>query len=414
MRLLFADEENNFYDHPSIAAVGRTGDKFVELVEDDLIELPSGSTLVSIPGSRAVGTSTKGDFVKVEEPGAGWAQAVGALLPQGYTRTFWPAYVRSNNQPPLPLMGYAAVAWYKGNVYTAAVETDQPQRWDPAFYNSGDLPGLVRKTLELMPGNRIVRQLSICALEYGCFTAQNIFYQRWEGGIPVSPVCNARCLGCISLQSAECCPSPQSRISFNPKVEEVVELAAEHLEIAREAIISFGQGCEGEPSLAADLISEAVREIRLKTSKGTINMNTNAGNTKNLELICRSGLDSIRVSMISAREEIYNAYYRPQGYSLNDVKSSVKNAVKMGVYASLNLLVSPGLNDREEEIESLLRFIKDTGVRLVQLRNLNIDPDLLFKHMPPAEGEITGIPNLIEALQSMPGLEIGNFSRAIR
>ncbi len=414
MRLLFADDNNFFYDHPKVAAVGRTGDNFVELVKEDFIELPPGSTLVSIPGSQAVGISSTGKFIKVNKPGNGRAKAVGALLPQGYTRTFWPAYVRSKNEPPLPLMGYTAAAWHKGKVYVTAVKTDQPQRWDPAFYNSGDLPELVRKTLELMPGNRIVKQLSKCALEYGCFTAQNIFYQRWEGGIPVSPVCNARCLGCISLQTAECCPSPQSRISFKPTVEEVAQLGINHLENAEDAIISFGQGCEGEPSLAAGLISEAIKAIRHKTNLGTINMNTNAGNTENLDIICSSGLDSIRVSIISAREEAYNAYYRPQGYNINNVKASIKNAVKMGVYVSLNLLVSPGFNDREEEIESLLTFIKDTGIKLVQLRNLNIDPDFFYSHMPQANGEIVGIPGLIDAIKSIPGLEVGNFSRAIR
>jgi len=81
------------------------------------------------------------------------------------------------------------------------------------------LAPLVREKAAFYKDNRIIKQLSECALQYQCFTAQNIFYKRWEGGIPVSPVCNARCLGCISLQPAECCPSPQSRIDFTPTIK---------------------------------------------------------------------------------------------------------------------------------------------------------------------------------------------------
>lgn len=416
MRLIYADAGGNFYDHPGLRAVGRTGDRFVEMNREDLIDLPSGSTMVLISGGRPVGISTGGRFVQVEKEcrGEGPAYAVGALLPQGYTRTLWPAYRRPGAVEPLPLLGYAAVAWRKGRVYVAAVKTDRPRRWDPALYNTPDLPGRVEKLLEELPGNRIARQLAKCAMDYGCFTAQNIFYSRWEGGIPVSRSCNAGCLGCISLQPAECCPAPQSRINFTPTAGEVADLGIRHLEIARGDIVSFGQGCEGEPTLAADLIGEALARMRGKTDRGTININTNAGSTEKLADLCRAGLDSIRVSLISAREEVYTTYHRPRGYGLADVRASIEAAGRLGVHTSLNLLVSPGLADREEEVDALLKLIRETGVKMVQLRNLNMDPDFLFARTPPARGGIMGIPALIGALKSVQGLEVGNFSRPVR
>lgn len=413
MRLLYADADGNYYDHPALRAAGRTGDRYCELAGEDLIEMPSGASLVLIPGGHPVGVAA-GRFTMAERGygGDGPAFAVGALLPQGYTRTLLPAFRRKGG-PPLPLLGYAAVAWRRGKVYVAAVKTDSPDRWDPRHYNTPDLPFLVKKIRKEMPGNRIVRQLSECALEYSCFTAQNIFYGRWEGGIPVSRSCNAGCLGCISLQPAQCCPSPQSRITFTPSVDEVAGLGLRHFEAGGD-IISFGQGCEGEPSLEAGLIRDALILVRRKTPRGTINMNTNAGNTTAIEELCGSGLDSIRVSLISARREIYDSYYRPRGYGLINVQESLKKACRMGVYTSLNLLVYPGLTDREEEAEALAGFISETGVKLVQLRNLNIDPDYLFENIPRAEGEIIGIPGLLERLRNLPGLEVGSFSRAIR
>ncbi len=416
MRLIYADARGNFYDHPSLRPAGRTGDRFVELDRADLVDLPSGSALVLIPGGRPVGISPRGRFVMVEKEYGreGPAFAVGALLPQGYTRTLWPAFRRPGSERPLPLFGYAAVAWHRGKVLAAAVRTDRPGRWDPARYNMPDLPRKVDQLTGELPGNRIVRQLARCALEYGCFTAQNIFYARWEGGIPVSSSCNAGCLGCISQQPAECCPAPQSRITFTPTVEEVVELGARHLERAEGAIVSFGQGCEGEPTLAAGLVAEALLRLRRRTGRGTVNINTNAGSTERLEALCRAGLDSVRVSLISAREEVYDLYHRPRGYGLADVRASIKKAGRLGVYTSLNILVSPGLTDREEEVEALVRLIEETGVRMVQLRNLNIDPDFLFARLPPAGGGIVGIPGLIAALKSFPGLRVGSFSRPVK
>ncbi len=413
MKLLYADEQGRMYDH-ELGAVGRTGDRLVEIMKDDMMELPPGASLTLLPGSEPVGLDKHGDFKLLRQvPGDGGpAMAVGAILPQGYTRTLLPGYRRHQAGQVLPLLGYAAVAWREGRVYVAAVRTDAPDHWDPKHYNLLNLSQLVRNRLSHAPQNRVLAQLAHCALEYSCYTAQNIFYGRWEGGLPMSPVCNARCLGCISLQPAESCPSPQARLTFRPTCEEALEVALYHLQHAPEGIISFGQGCEGEPALAADDIAQVIGAVRKKTGRGTINMNSNAGYTRGVDKICRSGLDSLRVSLISARKQIYHAYYRPRDYRLADVAQSIRIARSLGVYVSLNLLVLPGLNDRDAEIEALVKFIEDNGVNKVQLRNLNIDPDFFFNRVP-ANGEICGIGRLIEVLRKVPGLELGNFSRPV-
>jgi len=414
--LIFAGDDGQLYDYRSLRATGRTGDRFVELTEEDMEKLPAGASLVMVPGGVPVGMTRDGHFTTLEyNPWAGGRSwAFGALLPQGYTRTLLPSYIRSSQEKPLPLMGYTAVACRDGELYVAARRTDEPERWDPVHYDTADLPALVQDKLNSFPQNRIFNHLARCALEYHCFTAQNIFYGRWEGGIPVSPVCNARCLGCISLQPAECCPSPQARIKFNPTAEEVAEVMVPHLRSGEGAIISFGQGCEGEPALAAATVLKAIESARESTDRGTINMNSNGGYTAGFTDICRAGLDAVRVSLISARQDTYEAYCRPRGYSLADVRRSITAAVSLGVYTSINLLVFPGLTDREVEVKALVDFARDTGVNLVQLRNLNIDPDLLFRHLPGGAGEMIGIPGLIEALKEVPGLSVGNFSRPVR
>jgi molybdenum cofactor biosynthesis enzyme MoaA len=251
-----------------------------------------------------------------------------------------------------------------------------------------------------------------CALDYACPTASNVFLRRWEGAVAVSAGCNARCVGCISKQEEDELVSPQDRLTFLPTVEEIVTVGVAHLETADDAIYSFGQGCEGEPLLQARRIEQAIRGMRAETARGTININTNASNPRALQRLYAAGLDSLRASTISARTETYDAYYRPIGYTLDDVKRSLILAREAGVYTSINLLCFPGLIDCEDEVEALLGFLRETGTRLVQLRNLNIDPELLWSRVPCPSGAPLGMRMMIETLRrEAPEVEIGNFSR---
>jgi len=412
--LLYADNKGRIYDHPDLLAVGRTGNLLTGIDEAEAIPLPEGASLVLIPGGIPVGMNNRGQFSMMDADRSGQPVfAVGVLLPQGFTRTLLPGY-RRQDKKPLPLFGYGAVGWKNGEIYAAALQTDEHYKWNPVNYSTPELAQLVRETVNDLGDNRIIRQLSRCALEYSCFTAQNIFYRRWEGGIPASPACNAQCLGCISLQPSECCPSPQTRIDFVPTSQEIAEIAVTHLAEAAEGIISFGQGCEGEPSLAADNISLAIAKVRRKTGKGTINMNTNAGYTDGIKRICLAGIDSLRVSTVSAREATYTRYYSPRGYNWDDVCSSVAFGRRHGVYISLNLLTLPGLTDLPDEAEALINFIRDFDINMVQFRNLNIDPDYLNEIIPLAREEVLGIDRFIEILkEEIPGIAIGNYSKPV-
>jgi len=416
-QLVFADQKSRVFEHPQLTMLGRSGDRLVKPRGEDMIPLPEGASLILLPGRAPVGAERrkKGTVTIDANPYGGKGgpvTAVAALLPQGYTRTLLPGYV-TRQDVVLPLYGYAAVGWREGRFYVAAVQTDEDDTWNPRHFNTDSLEELVEQRLATCPANRILRQLSVCALEYGCYTAQNIFYRRWEGGIPVSPTCNARCVGCISLQPSECCPSPQERINFSPSVEEIVEVAVPHLEGADQGIVSFGQGCEGEPALAARPVAEAIRNIRSSTSRGTINMNSNAGFTEGVREVVTAGLDSIRVSLNSPDPEKYLAYYR-SGYSLTCVAESLKFAAREGTLTSLNLLVFPGVTDEVDEIERLVEFVRNNELKMIQLRNLNIDPDV-YTRLFPVAAKTVGMSGFVRVLRDrLPGVTIGSYSRPAR
>jgi molybdenum cofactor biosynthesis enzyme MoaA len=380
----------------------------------DLIPLPDGVTLSMMPDRLAVGEKRSGEHQIIAQT-RGWAAA--ALLPIGYTRTFLPAYEKVPDTEPLPFFGYSAVAGMQGRLYVAALRTDDPHKWHPRAFNKRTLSRLVSEKKAAHPNNRIIAQHAHCALDYSCPTASNLFFGRWEMAIAVSPGCNARCIGCISKQEEEDLISPQDRLTFIPSVEEIVEVAVPHLEQAEDAIVSFGQGCEGEPLLQWRRIEQAIRATRAKTDRGVININTNASNPRWLQRLYDAGLDTIRASTISGHPETYTAYYRPLGYTFEDVKESLKRARDAGVYSSINLLSFPSMIDREREVEALLEFVKETGLRLIQLRNLNIDPEVLLPRMPALDsmGKALGMRAMIEIIRrEAPEVEIGNFTRPVK
>lgn len=411
-RPVFADARGRLHTASDLCAVGRSGWEIWELADDDLIPLPPGSDLFYAVGRIPLAMNPRTGELEEIHPASKSSKTfpVAAILPIGFTRLFLPAWQRENDIC-LPLFGYTAVASLDGELVVAACQTDDSHRWNPLNYDSSELPRLVDGFKAKFRGNRIVEQLGRCAIEYHCLTARNLFYRRWEAGIPISPVCNAHCLGCISLQESECCPAPQSRISFLPTVDEIVEVAVDHLENAEDPIISFGQGCEGEPLLRGEDLVEAVYRIRRRTPRGSININTNGSNPKLVKRLAECGLDSMRVSLLSANDESYARYHRPEGYTLSDVFESIRVAGELGVFVSLNLLLMPGFTDQEAEAEALFRLLDDLPVGMVQLRNLNLDPDVFFDTMSQEAAGGIGVKELIDRLRSRyPNLRVGSFT----
>jgi MoaA/NifB/PqqE/SkfB family radical SAM enzyme len=140
-------------------------------------------------------------------------------------------------------------------------------------------------------------------------------------------------------------------------------------------VVSFGQGCEGEPLLAGETIRKAIGLIRASTSRGTINLNTNASLPDTVARLADAGLDSMRISMNSARPETYEKYFRPS-YPFGALAESACEMKRRGRFVSINLFVFPGLTDAPREVEALRRFVEGNSIDMIQWRNLNIDPDV--------------------------------------
>ncbi|MGD0585800.1 MAG: radical SAM protein [Oryzomonas sp.] len=417
-KLLYADEKGIIYDHPDLCMAGMNGT--VPVLPDDveLIPLPEDSRLFTMPAMPPIAwDDRKKGFVTLDSVREGKRtrriQAVSAFMAPGYVRTLLPACDYARKTAHLPLWSYTAVGWDEERdcFVVAASRVDNNSNWNPVNYDDRTLDPLVRKLLAEMPGNRLLEQLARCAVDYHCFAAKNLFYRRWEAPLPTSPACNSACLGCISLQPSECCPANHERISFVPTPEEICQIALPHLELAEQAIVSYGQGCEGDPILQADTIAEATMRLKKATTRGTINFNSNGSLPERVQLLCDAGMDSFRFSLNSVREELYNRYYRPKGYAFGDVLRSVGIAKQAGRFTMVNYLVSPGVSDAPEEVEALVRFVGETGIDMIQMRNLSIDPDYYNREMG-VRGKGIGMYRLLERLKrEFPRLQFGYYNR---
>jgi len=418
-KLLYADAAGNIFDHPFLTMAGMSGNEALLPDAMELIPLPEDSRLFTIPDTPPLAWDERQKkFVTVSTVREGRrempVQAVSAFMAPGWMRTLLPACDYSRKRVQLPLWAYTAVGWdeEEEQFVVAATRVDGNENWQPRNYDDRLLDPLVRKMLGQFPANRLLEQLSRCAIDYHCFAAKNLFYRRWEAPIPTSPVCNSRCLGCISLQPSDCCPSNHERIGFVPTPEEIVELMLPHLLEAPEPIVSYGQGCEGDPIMQADTVAEATRRLKNAAGgRGTVNFNSNGSFPERIRLLCDAGMDSMRFSMNSVQEELYNRYYRPVNYRFADVVASVKIAKERGLFTMINYLVSPGVTDTPAETEALLHFLAETGVDMLQLRNLSIDPDYYNREMG-ATGAGGGMYVLLQRIRKeFPRVQFGYFNR---
>ncbi|MDY0041102.1 MAG: radical SAM protein, partial [Desulforhabdus sp.] len=322
--LVYADVSGNIFDFPNLEMVGSSGGRWQRLDAGDYIPLPEGSELFLLPGRLPVGFNRKNKRFRVlsQDPfdSRQQVQAVAAFVAPAHTQILSAAFQKLPGAPLLPLFAYTSVGWQNGRFVVAGLRVDEDERQDFRHFDPQQIELNARRRMSQESENRLVQHLGKCALAYGCPAARNLFMNRWEAPLPTSPVCNASCLGCISLQHhAELCAT-QDRISFVPTPEELLGVAGPHLLQAARAVVSFGQGCEGEPLLQFDTLQQAIQLMRQTTRRGTINLNTNASLPEAVKKLRSAGLDSVRVSLNSCQAEFYKAYYRPRGYTFEDVK----------------------------------------------------------------------------------------------
>lgn len=412
-----ANADGEIFDLEGYAAVGRDGAELVPLTLEATIKMPYGGELMFLPDRSPIVYNLKTGRVETleenpYEPGMP-LYPVAVFNSPGYVLSGVCAYEEKKSAQCLPLFAYGAVGWHGENFRSAVILVDNERRQDLRLMERKDVVSGVNRMQDIMPENRLRRHLEKCALEYGCPAGKNFFLGRYEAPLPTSRSCNAHCIGCISLQESGEIINSQDRIGFTPSPEEIAQVALEHIGRVKKAVVSFGQGCEGDPLMAANVIEPALYMIRKKTDCGTINMNTNGSLPVVMEKLFDAGLDSMRVSMNSFRQSCYTAYFRPRNYSFKDVLKSIKLALDRGKFVSVNYLNCPGFTDTPEEVIAFIEFRKKYPIQLIQWRNLNFDPARYLRTMNKAakHGRPMGMQTALQRIRNnFPDLKYGYFN----
>ncbi len=412
-----ANEKGEIFDLEGFAAMGADGPETSPLTTADTIKLPHGSELMFLPDRRPVLTELSSGVVRTidRNPYAKHEKIfpVAAFNSPGVVLTRTCAYEERSGAEILPLFSYGAVGWDGNGFQSAAIVVDTEPRQDLRRMPHDKIVAGVKHMQTHLPDNRLARHLERCALTYGCPAGKNFFLGRYEAPLPTSRTCNARCLGCISLQHDARLTSSQNRIAFTPSAEEIAGVAIAHIRRVKNSVVSFGQGCEGDPLMGARVIGPAIHLIRKQSADGTINMNTNASLPHLLAPLLDAGLDSIRVSMNSVREAFYSAYFRPKGYRFSQVLESIDLAIAKGRHVAINYLNCPGFTDSPEEVAALAVFLEKHPVHLIQWRNLNFDPNRYLRTMNEVSplGPPVGMDRLLQMIRKrFPDLKYGYFN----
>jgi len=412
-----ANQKGEIFELAGYSAVGMSGKQLTPLHKDHTLSLPYGSELMFLPHRTPLLYDIQNrKFVSLDHNPYQVSEKifpVAAFNSPGYLITQNSAYEDNSDAAPLPLFSYGAVGWFQDGFRSAVMQVDPERRQDLRLMPPEKVEAGIKKMRKLLPGNRLRKHLEGCAMRYGCPAGKNFFLGRYEAPLPTARRCNADCLGCLSLQKQDGISCSQERIAFTPTPEEIADIALVHIQTAENAIVSFGQGCEGDPLLAADVIIPAIQLIRKKTSKGTININTNGSLPKVMKPLIAAGLESVRISINSFREPCYQAYFRPKGYDFKDVIETIRISLVNGLYVSINYLNMPGVVDSPEEVESLVKFLNQYPIQRIQWRNLNYDPIRYRFAMQaaPSRGEPMGIRNLLRHIhKKFPDLSYGYFN----
>ena len=412
-----ANSAGEIFDLEGYAAVGMSGPKLEPIAASAARTLPHGSELMYLPDRYPVAMNLatgrletlKTNPYEPDEP----LFPVAAFNSPGYVITASSAYRAKPTAKMLPLFCYGALGWRQGSFHSTVVQVDTEPRQDLRRMPRQKVVAGIKKVRRQLPQNRLREHLEKCALEYGCPAGKNFFLGRYEAPLPTAQRCNARCLGCLSEQQGTAIPNCHDRIGFKPSPEEISEVALVHIGRVSKAVVSFGQGCEGDPLLAADVIEPAIRLIRNATAEGTVNLNTNGSLPEVLAFLFDAGLDSIRISLNSVRSECYTAYFRPQQYGFDDVLQSIDLALERNRHVAINYLNCPGVTDSPEEFETLKRFLRQYPIQMIQWRNLNFDPLLYYHRMKRAAplGKAIGMKNLIREIEKeFPSVVHGYFN----
>ncbi|MDQ5986387.1 MAG: GTP 3',8-cyclase [Syntrophus sp. SKADARSKE-3] len=208
-------------------------------------------------------------------------------------------------------------------------------------------------------GVRENRQGSLYSLVYGLIIAENVdpiekkpLFHFYSGSVSYSIAtvgCNFRCAFC---QNHEISQLPRES-------DEIAGRSTEPEDIVMRAVQSGAKSISytyTEPTIYFEYAYDIARFAR---EKGLANVFvTNGYMTAEVLDVMGSCLNAANVDLKSFSDDFYRTYC---GARLQPVLDTLAKMKAMGVWVEVTTLLIPGLNDSDEELEQIARFIADLG-----------------------------------------------------
>jgi molybdenum cofactor biosynthesis enzyme MoaA len=146
-------------------------------------------------------------------------------------------------------------------------------------------------------------------------------------------------------------------------------------------------------------VADATERIRREWTTGEIVLRTSGAPSAALARAADAGLDRIVVRLASAHGPTYERVHRPSGFRWTDVRASLREAAALKLAITVELLVLPGLTDRESEVGAIVALLGElpAGTEL-RLADLAADPYALLAAVPG--GATIGIAALVARLRA--------------
>ena len=337
--------------------------------------------------------------------------AFAVALPAGYTRLLLPAYAPNATRRRCRSSATRSHASSTTGSTSPRCAPTRARIGSRARLPTGELEALIARRVGTRSAESRARQVALCSREYGCFTAQNVFLERGEAALPVSPKCNARCIGCISEQE------PATRACRRRR--RASPTRRRH-KISREsAILPSGAGRRRHRLVRTRLRRRAApafdrdRARDRRDSRATRQRNDQPQHQRQpaggAPALHRRGprRGAHQPQFVSAARSMPRTIAR---WATGSTTSSNRFGWRCrgGLRVSLNLLTHPGVTDDEEEVAATEAFLRESPVAMVQTRTLNIDPASLFRSRRPAARHRSACAARSNAFAALT--RVGNFT----
>ena len=107
--MVYSDRRGNIFDFPGHPPLFRSGNRFVQVQKSDLIKLPYGSYLFTLPDRYPVSGKGGNNAAVKRSPHGEDINAVASFPASAYLRTYLPAFTAKKNAVTLPLWAYTGV-----------------------------------------------------------------------------------------------------------------------------------------------------------------------------------------------------------------------------------------------------------------------------------------------------------------